>query len=873
MINKIINKALMLITAVMIALSGVASAGVSLRGYAYNFDQITGAKNVSGAKSISYRRIISIDVVEKYDADKTGRNDASAAIQNALDYARDNASDITQVKVVIPAGTYLIDKTLYIYSNTYLYMYGATLKKNFASGGCMLRNAQPYKKGGYDDARNIMVEGGCFDGNIKSNYKNFCNMRLGHMKNLMLKNVSFKNNLNTHHLELGGIKDVTIKGCDFSEYRGNNLKEAIQFDIMNNSNVFSGFEPFDDTTCENVVIRSNTFRNVMRGIGSHSATLGKYYKDFLIENNTFTNITDCAILMQSYKNITVSSNNMNNVGSGIIVRNMSPSDSNAGYYDPVDSGSPKLNNDLNTVIKNNTITAKVTRTRPSPVGIQLFGKLVEKGKWTNFDHQVEGVRITGNTLKIPGTCIEMDDVMGIKVDSNKLSYTGGAGLDFDLINVQDSAETLFSDNTTISPADGSFDISGGRVYLQDMTLSNRSDGCCGVRSGENGSVFGWDLTVNSSGAASSPIFAGKGSGNMVISGGSYSSSGEDSPAAESESVIAINEATLKGKKSEAVRVANPGMMYIYDCELSTDVKTSVDGLTAAAVLYGNSPYGAEDKLSRLYVEGGSITSHGDVIFTTNCKSEVIISGTQISTDGNGYLVKCVSDPTRWGWGRKLCGGAVCSLTLKGQELSGNMLCDSLSTLDILISENSQYKGTPESVYIGAFFGDSGKISVSIDESSTWVIESDCTVSELHSAGTIKDTNNKTVKIADTKGNILRDGDSEFTVTVTGEYSNTPKMHDIGGSYSFDDFRMSRAEIDPGMLDDIEDTPKDYKRGDVNGDGKVDVSDIIVVASYIKQLRTFSDNDMKLRADVNNDGLINVKDILLIAAAIKGLRQL
>lgn len=872
MMKIFVNKALVLLTAAAILLSG-AAAGVSVRAYAYNYDKITGAKNVTGFRSVKYKKVITINAVDKFGADKTGRKNTSSQLQKALDHARDNASDTVQVKVVIPAGNYLVNKTLFVYSNTYISMKGAVLKKAASTGGCLLRNAQPRKLGGYRDARNIIIEGGCFDGNVGANYQNFCNVRFGHMNNLMLKNVSFKSNLNAHHLELGGVKDVTITGCDFSDYRGTYIKEAIQFDIMNNANVFSGFEPFDDATCENVVVRGNTFRNVMRGIGSHSATLGKYYKDFIIENNTFNNITDCAILMQSYKNITVSGNNMNNVGSGIIVRNMSPSDSNAGYYDPVDSGDPKLNNDLNTVIKNNTITAKVTKTRPSPVGIQLFGKLIATGSGRDFDHQVEGVRITNNNLKTPGTCIEMNDVTGIKVDSNKLSYTGASGRDFDLINVMDSSETLFSGNTAVDHADGSFSVSGGRVYLQDMKLSNKSDGCCGVRSGKNGSVFGWDLTVNSAGAASSTIYAEKGSGNMVISGGSYTSGGEDSPAAESESVIAISGASLKGGKSEAVRVANPGMMYIYNCDLSSDVAKSDDGLMAAAVLYGNSPFGAEDKLSRLYVEGGSIASHGDVIFTTNCKSEIILNGTKLSSDRGGYLVKCVSDPTRWGWGRKDCGGAECSLILKGQELYGQMLCDSLSKLDILLTDSSVYRGTPESVSAGALCGERGNISVNVDKSSTWVIDRDCTVSELHSAGEVKDIYDLSAKIIDADGNILREGESTFSVTVTGIYSENPEMHDIGRSYSFEDFRMSRAEIDPAMLDDEEDTPEVYKRGDINGSGRVEIGDVLMIASFIKQKRLFPDPGTERRADVNNDGLINTKDLLLVAAAVKGLRKL
>ncbi|MCR5021614.1 glycosyl hydrolase family 28-related protein [Ruminococcus sp.] len=874
MLKHFMNKISVLLSVAALCLSGTVSPGVQIRTHAYSFDSITGARNVSGFKNKNYQKVITVNA-GNMGADNTGQNYASAAIQKALDYARDNASDTVQVKVIIPNGTYLINKTLNVYSNTYIIMNGAVLKKAASTGGCILRNAQPQRLGGYDDARNIIIEGGCFDGNIKPDYKNFCNVRMAHMKNLMMKNVSFKDNLNTHHLELGGIRDVTITGCDFSGYQGSNIKEALQFDMMNSSTVFAGFEPFDDTTCENVVIKNNIFRNVMRGIGSHSTTLGKYYKDFIIENNTFTNLTDCAILMQSYKNITVSGNTMNNVGSGIIVRNMSPSDKNTGYNKPVDDTaniSGSLNNDLNTIIEHNSIYARQTSTRPSPVGIQLFGKLIENEAGSNFDHQVEGVRITDNTLSIPGTCIMMNDVMGIKVDHNRLSYVGKWNADFDLISVQDSSDTLFTENTAVTPADGGISVSGGRVYLQDMKLSNSSDCCCGVRSGNDGSVFGWDLTVDSKGTSSSPMVAEKGSGNMVISGGTYTSEGENSPAAVSHSVIAIKGAVLKGGKSEAVRVSDQGTMYLYDCQLSTDVMEADDGLTAAAVIYGDSNGSNGDKLSRLYVEGGSISSHGDIIFTTNCRSEIILRGTQLTTDSDGYILKCVSDPTLHGWGS---GGARCSLILKGQELNGNMLCDSLSTLDIYLTEDSVYSGTPKTNSAEALPGDSGKISVSIDEGCEWVIDNDCTLSCLYAAGEVRDNSGLTAKIVDADGNILRDGDSIFTVKVTDSYSTDAAVYETRELYSFDHFRMKYAAIDPDIFgeNDGDYETEEFLRGDLNGNGRREIGDVIIVASYVKQIRPFTDEQTHRRADINKDGLVNIKDVLLIAAAIKGLRAL
>ena len=59
-------------------------------------------------------------------------------------------------------------------------------------------------------------------------------------------------------------------------------------------------------------------------------------------------------------------------------------------------------------------------------------------------------------------------------------------------------------------------------------------------------------------------------------------------------------------------------------------------------------------------------------------------------------------------------------------------------------------------------------------------------------------------------------------------------------------------------------------GDVNGDGKINVADIVKVAAHVKGIRKLDD---LAAADVNGDGKINVTDISKIAAHVKGLRKL
>lgn len=87
----------------------------------------------------------------------------------------------------------------------------------------------------------------------------------------------------------------------------------------------------------------------------------------------------------------------------------------------------------------------------------------------------------------------------------------------------------------------------------------------------------------------------------------------------------------------------------------------------------------------------------------------------------------------------------------------------------------------------------------------------------------------------------------------------------------------KALVDPEVAKKLTDAAEAFDKvnfaiGDVNGDGEINVTDILRIAAHIKHKIVLTDEQLK-RADVNGDGNINVTDITKIAAHIKRIKLL
>ena len=112
----------------------------------------------------------------------------------------------------------------------------------------------------------------------------------------------------------------------------------------------------------------------------------------------------------------------------------------------------------------------------------------------------------------------------------------------------------------------------------------------------------------------------------------------------------------------------------------------------------------------------------------------------------------------------------------------------------------------------------------------------------------------------------------FNALYDGEYTYKIVAEDNSGkSYELVNTEFTIGEVkpsEPPTTDPpVDDPPEDKPKGDLNGDGSLNVSDAVVLQSYLlKSSEEFSEEQYKA-SDMNDDGSVDVFDLIELKQAV------
>ena len=316
--------------------------------------------------------------------------------------------------------------------------------------------------------------------------------------------------------------------------------------------------------------------------------------------------------------------------------------------------------------------------------------------------------------------------------------------------------------------------------VSDTTISTTQDTSGGIHVAGGGTLYARDLTVTTKGESSAAIRSDRGSGTMVVDGGTYVAQGVGSPAVYVTADITIHEASLAATGSEALCLEGLNSVRLYDCDLTGNMADlDQNDNTWTVILYQSMSGDSEVGEGRFEMEGGSLVSgNGGIFYTTNTESEFVLSNVEISAGNSEYFLRCTGNANQRGWGQSGANGADCAFTAINQKMDGDVIWDSISNLDLYVTRGSVLTGAVVDDESCAGNGGSGTANVTIDADSKWVVTGDSTLTNLACEGEIVDAAGNAVSVVGTDGAVYVQGDSEYTVTV-GNYAETCDLTGAG----------------------------------------------------------------------------------------------
>ncbi|MCC8045221.1 MAG: hypothetical protein LIP12_06970 [Clostridiales bacterium] len=385
---------------------------------------------------------------------------------------------------------------------------------------------------------------------------------------------------------------------------------------------------------------------------------------------------------------------------------------------------------------------------------------------------------------------ESDDSTG--GDNSSFYGVGAAVLATDgTVTVSDC--TVYTDS---EGGAGVFAYGDGVVYVMDTVIETLLNTSGGIHVAGGGTLYAWDVTATTNGTSSAAVRSDRGSGTMVVDGGTYTSNGSDSPAVYCTAEIAINDATLTSTGAEAVCIEGLNALRLYDCDLTgmapDDERNDV---TWTVIVYQSMSGDSEVGNGTFQMVGGTLTStNGGLFYTTNTECTITLENVEISAaDDCEFFLQCTGNTNSRGWGTTGSNGSDCLFTAISQTMDQDVIWDSISTLDFYMTDGSTLTGAIVDDETWAGNGGSGYCNVIISEDSTWVVTGDSTVTALSCAGTITDAEGNTVTVQGTDGTVYVEGTSAYTITVES-YSETADTSGASSTDSFDDYAVERPEV-------------------------------------------------------------------------------
>lgn len=409
------------------------------------------------------------------------------------------------------------------------------------------------------------------------------------------------------------------------------------------------------------------------------------------------------------------------------------------------------------------------------------------GTYTSTGTDENAIVVSSGTTTVDGATITRTSADSTGGDSSSF-YGVGAAL---LVTGGTAKITGSTITTDAAGGAGVFAYGDGVAYVSDSTITTTQDTSGGIHVAGGGTLYAKDLTVTTGGGSAAAIRSDRGSGTLVVDGGTYTSNGTGSPAIYCTADISVNAATLIANGSEALCLEGLNTVRLFDSSLTGNMPDlEQNDNTWTVILYQSMSGDSAVGEGKFEMVSGTLTSqNGGLFYTTNTQSEFILSDVTITaSDGSEYFLRCTGNSNQRGWGTSGANGADCKFTAIAQQMTGDVIWDSISNLNLYATQGSVLTGAVLDDETNAGTGGDGTCTLYIDANSSWVVTGNSTLTTLNNAGKVVDADGNAVSIVGADGTVYVQGTSQYTVTVS-QYNASCDTSNAGVASNWSDYAV------------------------------------------------------------------------------------
>ncbi len=267
---------------------------------------------------------------------------------------------------------------------------------------------------------------------------------------------------------------------------------------------------------------------------------------------------------------------------------------------------------------------------------------------------------------------------------------------------------------------------GATITASDLVIDAAATSAHGVEAASGGSIELTNVSATTTGERSSVLATDRGGGTVTVKGGSFKATGSRSAGIYSTGNITATDATIETTGAEVIVVEGKNIATVTGCTLSSTNDEYHHGMLVYQSFSGDATVGH----STLTMKDGSYayrSTTGAAILVTNQTTTINMSGVELSNAGPTLLQAAAQE-----WGTSGSNGGKVTLNATDQTLVGNILVDSVSTVNLVLVKSS-LQGAIDAANSGSL------VSLSLDGDSSWTVTVDSHLDVLSDAAGISGT--------------------------------------------------------------------------------------------------------------------------------------